>query len=132
MTPLDWAWFAVAVAVFGVAVAAVFLLVNAYRTVNSVRELVEDAAEQTVPALGELRTTVTLVNQDLARVDGVLSSAERASAALSRTTELLTDVVNGPLVKLGALAWGLRGARRGKADTRGSDVGQGKPPRGSR
>jgi len=115
---LDYAWFAVAV-LLGVAV--IFLcavLWNVFRVIDSTKDLIVGVTKQTVPLLGEVGTTVSLVNQELARVDGILSMAETVAASVGGMVNAVSSTISSPLVKLSAFAYGLRRAA-GKATEEG-------------
>ena len=118
MNLLDYAWFAVAV-LLGVAV--IFLcavLWNVFRIIDSTKDLIVGVTKQTVPLLGEVGTTVSLVNQELARVDGILSTAETVAASVGGMVNAVSSTISSPLVKLSAFAYGLRRAA-GKATEEG-------------
>ena len=118
MNLLDYAWFAVAV-LLGVAV--IFLcavLWNVFRVIDSTKDLIVGVTKQTVPLLGEVGTTVSLVNQELARVDGILSTAETVAASVGGMVTTVSSTISSPLVKLSAFAYGLRRAA-GKATEEG-------------
>src|SRR5512132_313238 len=76
-------------------------MANLFRVLTSTKDLIDGVTTQTVPLLGEVNTTVAMVNQELVRVDGILATAEGVTA--SATT-------SSPLVKLSAFAYGLRRA----------------------
>lgn len=118
MSMLDYAWFAVAV-LLGVAV--IFLcavLWNVFRVIDSTKDLIDGVTRQTVPLLGEVGTTVGLVNQELARVDSILSTAETVAASVGGMVNVVSSTISSPLVKLSAFAYGLRKAV-GKATEEG-------------
>ena len=112
MSMLDYAWFAVAV-LLGVAV--IFLcavLWNVFRVIDSTKDLIDGVAKETVPLLGEVSTTVSLVNQELGRVDGILSTAESVAASVGGMVNVVSSTISSPLVRLSAFAYGLRRAAR--------------------
>ncbi|MFL6191047.1 MAG: hypothetical protein ACJ75E_14590, partial [Actinomycetes bacterium] len=63
MSILDWAWFAVALVVLGLVVAAIIVMANLFRVLTATKDLIDGVTRQTVPLLGEVGTTVSLVNQ---------------------------------------------------------------------
>jgi uncharacterized protein YoxC len=118
VSALDYAWFAVAVLV---GVAVIFLCAVLWRVfgvMDSIKDLIDGVTKQTVPMLGEVGTTVGLVNQELVRVDGILSTAETVAASVGGMVSTVSDVISSPLVKLSAFAYGLRKAA-GKAAEEG-------------
>ena len=110
MSILDWAWFAVALVVLGLVVAAIIVMANLFRVLSATKELIDGVTRQTVPLLGEVGTTVSLVNQELGRVDGILATAEGITSTTGQLVNVVSGTVTSPLVKLSAFAWGLRKA----------------------
>jgi hypothetical protein len=78
---------------------------------------------QTVPLLGEVNTTVGLVNQELVRVDGILATAEGVTASVGGMVNTVSATISSPLVKLSAFAYGLRRAA-GRAAEEGRPAGR--------
>jgi hypothetical protein len=107
---LDWAWFAVALVVLGLVVAAIIVMANLFRVLTATKDLIDGVTRQTVPLLGEVGTTVSLVNQELGRVDGILATAEGITSTTGQLVNVVSGTVTSPLVKLSAFAWGLRKA----------------------
>jgi hypothetical protein len=110
VTALDWAWFAVAIVVLGLVIAGIVVLANLFRVLDSVKDLLDGVTKQTVPLLGEVGTTVSLVNQELVRVDGILATAENITTTTGNLVNTISGTITSPLVKLSAFAWGLRRA----------------------
>src|SRR6266536_6712528 len=94
------------------------VMANLFRVITSTRDLIDGVTKQTVPLLAEVGTTVTLVNQEIGRVDGILATAESATAAVGNVVNVVSGTVTSPLVRLSAFAWGLRRAV-GKATENG-------------
>jgi hypothetical protein len=107
---LDWAWFAVALVVLGLVVAAIIVMANLFRVLTATKDLIDGVTRQTVPLLGEVGTTVSLVNQELGRVDGILATAEGITSTTGQLVNVVSGTITSPLVKLSAFAWGLRKA----------------------
>jgi membrane protein implicated in regulation of membrane protease activity len=107
---LDWAWFAVALVVLGLVVAAIIVMANLFRVLTATKDLIDGVTRQTVTLLGEVGTTVSLVNQELGRVDGILATAEGITSTTGQLVNVVSGTVTSPLVKLSAFAWGLRKA----------------------
>jgi uncharacterized protein YoxC len=101
-----------------IAAAALLLLVGllAYpiiklgRVLNETRLLVRGVADQSVPLLGEVTTTVTTTNTQLARVDAITSRAETVSDNIAGLSSLFAATLGGPMVKLAAFSYGVRRA----------------------
>ena len=118
MSALDYAWFAVAVLVGAAVIFLCAVLWNVFRVITSTKDLIDGVTGKTVPLLGEVVTTVGLVNQELVRVDGILTTAETVAASVGGMVNVVSSTISSPLVKLSALAYGLRRAA-GKATEEG-------------
>jgi uncharacterized protein YoxC len=110
VSALDYAWFAVAVLVGAAVIFLCAVLWNVFRMITSTKDLIDGVTKQTVPLIGEVGTTVSLVNQELARVDGILSTAETVAASVGGMVNTVSAAISSPLVKLSAFAYGLRRA----------------------
>jgi Bacterial protein of unknown function (DUF948) len=112
------AWTIVAFLVGALVVVLCVVMANVFRVITSTKELIDGVTRQTVPLLGEVGTTVSLVNQELSRVDGILATAETATATVGNVVNVVSSTVTSPLVRLSAFAWGLRRAisRAGEQD----------------
>jgi uncharacterized protein YoxC len=124
VSTLAIAWTVVAVLVGVLVVVLCVVVANVFRVISSTKDLIDGVTKQTVPLLAEVGTTVTLVNQEIGRVDGILATAETATAAVGNVVNVVSSTVTSPLVKLSAFAWGLRRAvgkaAEEEADTAGS------------
>jgi hypothetical protein len=96
--------------VLGLVVAAIIVMANLFRVLTATKDLIDGVTRQTVPLLGEVGTTVSLVNQELGRVDGILATAEGITSTTGQLVNVVSGTVTSPLVKLSAFAWGLRKA----------------------
>lgn len=110
MSLLAIAWTIVAFLVGALVVVLCVVMANLFRVITSTRDLIDGVTKQTVPLLAEVGTTVTLVNQEIGRVDGILATAETATTAVGNVVNVVSSMVTSPLVKLSAFAWGLRRA----------------------
>ena len=110
MSWLAIAWTIVAFLVGALVVVLCVVMANVFRVITSTKELIDGVTRQTVPLLGEVGTTVSLVNQELSRVDGILATAETATASVGNLVNVVSSTVTSPLVRLSAFAWGLRRA----------------------
>lgn len=110
MSLLAIAWTIVAFLVGALVVVLCVVMANLFRVITSTRDLIDGVTKQTVPLLAEVGTTVTLVNQEIGRVDGILATAETATTAVGNVVNVVSSTVTSPLVKLSAFAWGLRRA----------------------
>ena len=94
-------------------------LVKLGRTLDEATVAIRKAHEGTGPLLDEAGTTITTVNTQLERVDGVTASAQAVAANTRALSSVFTATLGGPLVKVAALSYGLRKAtqaRRIKAE----------------
>jgi uncharacterized protein YoxC len=110
MSALDYAWFAVAVLLGVMVIVVCVVLANVFRMLTSTIELIDGVTSQTVPLLHNVNGTVTLVNQELVRVDGILTTVETVTATVGNMVNVVSATISSPLVKLSALAYGLRRA----------------------
>jgi uncharacterized protein YoxC len=102
----DWAL--VILAVFW-AVLVVFLsamLVTMVRMLESIKLLIDGVRTETVPLLGEVKTTVSGVNRELDRVDSIMASAGNIAKSVERVSSVVEKTVSNPLIKLAALGAG--------------------------
>jgi uncharacterized protein YoxC len=123
MSALDYAWFAVAVLLGVMVIVVCVVLANVFRVLDSTKDLIDGVTSETVPLLHNVNGTVTLVNQELVRVDGILSTAETATATVGNMVNVVSSTISSPLVRLSALAYGLRKAAGKVAE------GEEEPPR---
>jgi hypothetical protein len=121
------AWTVVAFLVGALVVVLCVLMANLFRVITSTKDLIDGVTQQTVPLLAEVGTTVSLVNQELGRVDGILSTAETATASVGNVVNVVSSTVTSPLVRLSAFAWGVR-----RALSKAAEEGEERPARGRR
>ena len=97
-------------AFFALAVIVISILVlNLFRVVSSLKELVDGVTHETVPLIHEVGNTVKGVNHEIERVDSIMASAQNVAQNASTISETVKLAVTNPLVK--ALAF-FAGARR--------------------
>jgi uncharacterized protein YoxC len=104
------AWTIVAFLVGALVVVLCVVMANLFRVLTSTKDLIDGVTKQTVPLLGEVNTTVAMVNQELGRVDGILATAEGVTASVGGMVNTVSAAITSPLVKLSAFAYGLRKA----------------------
>ena len=126
MSLLAIAWTIVAFLVGALVVVVCVVMANLFRVLTSTKDLIDGVTRQTVPLLGEVNTTVALVNQELVRVDGILATAEGVTSSVGNLVTTVSNTVTSPLVRLSAFAYGLR-----KAASRATE-GDAEPRRGRR
>ena len=95
---------------FALAVIVISILVlNLFRVVSSLKELVDGVTKETVPLIHDVDGTVKGVNQEIERVDSIMASAQSVAKNAETISETVKMAVTNPLVK--ALAF-FAGARR--------------------
>jgi hypothetical protein len=97
-------------------------LVKLGRTLDETSRLVRGVADGTVPLLGEVTTTVTSANAQLARVDAITSNAQQVTTNVAALSGVFAATLGGPLVRVAAFSYGVRKAlstrRRGEVERR--------------
>ncbi|MDX8048910.1 DUF948 domain-containing protein [Lentzea sp. BCCO 10_0798] len=92
------------------------------------------AHENTDPLFVEANTTLTHVNTQLERVDGITANARAVTGNVSALTSLFTATLGGPLVKAAALSYGVSKAvkARRKAAEQPNKHSKRRPRRGAK
>ena len=102
------------------AVLVVFLslvFVNLFRVLESTKMMIDDLRKETVPLLHEVTGTVSGVNRELDRVDGMLESAGKIAKNAERISSVVEQAVSSPLIKVAAFGAGAsRAVRRLRKD----------------
>jgi predicted PurR-regulated permease PerM len=100
-------------AFFALAVVVVSILVlNLFRVVSSLKELVDGVTQETVPLIHEVGNTVKGVNHEIERVDSIMASAQNVAQNASTISETVKLAVTNPVVKALAFAAGARRATK--------------------
>jgi hypothetical protein len=110
VSALDYAWFAVAVLLGVLVIVVCVVMANLFRVLTSTRDLIDGVTSQTVPLLEQVNGTVGLVNQELGRGDGILSTVETVTGTVGHMVEVVSSTISSPLVKASAFVYGLRKA----------------------
>src|SRR3954463_5045113 len=97
-----------------------FVLVKLGRVVGDTSKLVVGVADQTVPLLNEVTTSVTHVNLELERVDSITANVQNISTNVSALTGVFAATLGSPIIKVAAFSYGVRRALndRHEADVR--------------
>ncbi len=66
---------------------------------SEVQMALNDVRKETMPLLKEVRTTVTTLNVEMDRVDGIMASAESAASSVSNVAKLVTAATANPIIK---------------------------------
>jgi uncharacterized protein YoxC len=96
-------------------------LVKLGRTLDEATIAIRKAHENSDPLFTGANTTLTHVNTQLERVDGITANAQAVSGNVSALTSVFTATLGGPLVKVAAVSYGLSKAikaRRKRKDER--------------
>jgi uncharacterized protein YoxC len=113
-----------AVVAAGAAVVLVIMLVvpliKLGRTLDEATIALRKAHEGSAPLLDNAQTTLTQVNTQLERVDGITSSARTVSSNVSVLTSLFTATLGGPLVRAAAFSYGLNKAVKARRASKDS------------
>lgn len=80
------------------------------RVLDEARTLLKGVADESVPLIGELKTTVTSTNDQLAKVDVITDHASSVTSNAAALASLFAATVGGPLVKVAAFSYGVRKA----------------------
>ncbi|MGH3450841.1 MAG: DUF948 domain-containing protein [Haloechinothrix sp.] len=98
-------------------------LIKLGRTLDETTIAIRKAHENTDPLLHGANDTITHVNTQLERVDGVTANVQQVSSNASALSSVFTATLGGPLVKTAAVSYGLSKAikarRAAKADANG-------------
>ncbi|HEV2344753.1 MAG TPA: DUF948 domain-containing protein [Actinocrinis sp.] len=87
-----------------------FVLLRLAEVLKEARKLVAGIADQTVPLLGEVTTTVVTANQQLSRVDTITENVANVSGNASALASTFSATVGGPMIKAAAFSYGVRSA----------------------
>lgn len=96
-------------------------LIKLGRTLDEATLAIRKASDGSDPLFTGANTTVTQVNTQLERLDGITANAQAVTGNVSALTSLFTATLGGPLVRVAALSYGVSKAmrRRRKGDERG-------------
>ena len=97
-----------------------YVLLKLGKVIGEAGKLVSGVADQTVPLLGEVTTSVVHVNAELTRVDTITSNVQDISTNVSSLTALFAATLGSPIIKVAAFSYGVRSTlgRRREADVR--------------
>ena len=101
-----------AIAWTALVIVGLFVVFALFRVLESTRMLIEGIRQETVPLLSEVTTTVTSVNKELERVDGIMESAGHIVKNVERVSSVVEQTVSSPLIKLAAFGAGASRAVR--------------------
>lgn len=94
-------------------VAVLYALQRILATVREVRSTLDEVNARALPLLEELATTLSEANDEVARVERLVGSAESISATVDATSKLAYRALSAPMIKTVAVTSGAsRAARR--------------------
>lgn len=100
-------------------------LIKLGKTLDEATIAIRKAHTNTDPLLHGANDTITHVNTQLERVDGVTSNVQQMSSNASALTSVFTATMGGPLVKTAALSYGMSKAIKArKAAKSNGDAGK--------
>jgi uncharacterized protein YoxC len=91
-----------------------YVLVKLGKVIGETGKLISGVADQTVPLLGEVTTSVVQVNAELARVDTIAANVEEISGNARALTALFSATLGSPVIKVAAFSYGVRRSIKGK------------------
>ncbi len=89
-------------------------LVKLGRTLDEATIAIRKAHENSEPIFTNANSTISHVNTQLERVDGITANAQAVSGNVSALSSVFTATLGGPLVKLAALSYGISKALRAR------------------
>jgi predicted PurR-regulated permease PerM len=89
-------------------------LIKLGRTLDEATIAIRKTHEGSTPLLRNADETITHVNTQLQRVDGITTNARAVTGNVSALTSLFTATMGGPLVKTAALSYGISKAIRAR------------------
>ncbi|MGH3901490.1 MAG: DUF948 domain-containing protein [Pseudonocardiaceae bacterium] len=93
-------------------------LIKLGRTLDEATLAIRKASEESDPLFAGANTTVTHVNAQLERLDGITANAQAVTGNVSALTSLFTATLGGPLVRVAALSYGLNKAMKQRRKSR--------------
>jgi uncharacterized protein YoxC len=85
-----------------------YVLIKLGKVIGEAAKLVSGVADQTVPLLGEVTTSVVHVNAELTRVDTITANVEDISGNAKALTSLFAATLGSPIIKVAAFSYGVR------------------------
>ena len=93
------------------------VLTKVFSNLEATRMMIDDVRKETVPLLHEVTGTVSGVNKELDRVDGMVESAGNIVKSVERISSVVEQTVSSPLIKVAAFGAGAaRAIRRLRKD----------------
>ncbi|HKR51477.1 MAG TPA: DUF948 domain-containing protein [Pseudonocardiaceae bacterium] len=102
-------------------------LIKLGRTLDEATLAIRKASDGSDPLFTGANTTVTQVNAQLERLDGITANAQAVTGNVSALTSLFTATLGGPLVRVAALSYGLSKAMKQRRKSRKRDERAARP-----
>lgn len=106
MSAGDLAAVVVTVCVIVALSVVLFVLFQLLQVLRDLRRAAERLAEEAMPTIVDLRSTVDTADAELERLHGVIETAEQVSTNLASVSRTASRVVAAPAIKTKALAAG--------------------------
>jgi uncharacterized protein YoxC len=107
-------------------------LIKLGRTLDEATLAIRKASDEADPLFNGANTTVTHVNAQLERLDGITANAQAVTGNVSALTSLFTATLGGPLVRVAALSYGVSKAMRVRRKSRKREERAARQQRGRR
>ncbi len=124
MTPTQIAALIAAGAFVLLVVLLAIPLVKLGRTLDEATTAIRKAHENSDPLFTGANSTLTHVNTQLERVDGITANAKSVSGNVSALSSLFTATLGGPLVKTAAFSYGVSKALRARRKRKEEPAGK--------
>jgi uncharacterized protein YoxC len=108
----EWAAIIAAVAWAVLVLVLVVVSLGLFRVLDTTRSLIEGIRQETVPLLGEVRTSVVTMNKNLEHSDDLLVSVGNVTRTVERISGLVDQFVSTPLIKAISYGYGAQQALR--------------------
>ena len=83
-------------------------LMRVARTLDSLNGLIIEVRTEIIPLLGELRTTLDQVNNELDTVDEIVQSVQDAGDRVTATATFLQKIISSPIIKVASFSAGAK------------------------
>ncbi|MBA3523858.1 MAG: DUF948 domain-containing protein [Geodermatophilaceae bacterium] len=114
MSAGEWAGVIAAGAFVLLVVLLAVPLLKLGRTLDETTLAIRKAHEGAAPLLDKAGVTVSNVNANLERVEGITTNAQAVSSNAAALTSLFAATLGGPVVKVAAFSYGVRKASKSR------------------
>jgi uncharacterized protein YoxC len=99
-------------------------LIKLGRTLDEATIAIRKAHMNSDPLFSEANTTLTQVNAQLDRVNGITANAQTVTGNVSALSSVFTATLGGPLVKVAAFSYGVSRALKARRKAKDSRAGK--------